>query len=57
MSKIIKLTPKQAGEILDKGFCYIEVCPGNFKRFTKHDIHISKKDVDKLIKHHKNKNK
>lgn len=48
MSQVIELTVEQLKKIFDHGFCYVEVSPCNFVRFTAKDLHIKKEDLEKI---------
>ena len=48
MNQVIELTVEQLKKIHDHGFCYVEVSPCNFVRFTIKDLHIKKEDLERI---------
>ena len=48
MAVVIELTVDQLKKIHDNGFCYIEVSPFNFVRFTIKDLRIKKEDLERI---------
>lgn len=48
MAVAIELTVDQLKKINDNGFCYIEVSPFNFVRFTMKDLRIKKEDLERI---------
>ena len=46
--QLFELTVEQIKKIRDDGFCYIEISPCNFVRFTIKDLRIKKDDLEKI---------
>lgn len=47
---LIRLTPEQIKNILDKGFCYIEISPGHTVKVTEKDLVFKKEELDEYLK-------
>lgn len=50
MNKAIQLTIPQLQSMKDNGYCYVEVSPFNFVKFTTKDLYVNKKDAEKILK-------
>lgn len=51
----IRLNREQIYAVFDKGFCHIEISPGNFRRFTKDDLRFNKDEIEELVKNENNR--